>query len=185
MLVSRIKQPVTVTNLHSIWRYNPVVVFTPITQQRTTLVTRIHTIALRHHLLKSNIWRQPTKQLSSNFFQSSRQQSGYKHAYHTSSANRRNHADLVTPALISANVLVYAMWVYARWEQEAQPYTRSKLMTWMQRNFLCGPYNLWQENRWWTLITASFSHSELWHLGLNMFALYSFGPSVSSYSIDR
>ncbi|KAI8055627.1 hypothetical protein BDF22DRAFT_671195 [Syncephalis plumigaleata] len=175
MLFSRIKPLVAVRNLQSLWRYNSIVVSIPVSRQHTTiLATRIHTIALQHHPCKNNAWRQVMKQL------------GYKRTYRTttaastsSSSSYRNHGNLVTPALISANVLVYAMWTYAKWEQEAQPYTRSKLMTWMRQNFLCGPYNLWQENRWWTLITANFSHSELWHLGLNMFALYSFGPSLA------
>ena len=35
-----------------------------------------------------------------------------------------------------------------------------------------------QAGRVWTLLTAAFSHYELWHLVLNMFVLYSFGPPL-------
>lgn len=33
--------------------------------------------------------------------------------------------------------------------------------------------------RWWTLVTHSFSHRDLAHLGVNAFTLYSFGSSSS------
>ena len=34
------------------------------------------------------------------------------------------------------------------------------------------------EGRVWTLLTSVFSHNLLWHLFMNMFVLYSFGPAL-------
>ena len=44
----------------------------------------------------------------------------------------------------------------------------------MTENFLVSTLHL-EHLRVWTLITAAFSHNELWHLALNMFVLWSFG----------
>lgn len=44
----------------------------------------------------------------------------------------------------------------------------------MQRNFTVS-WDLVAEGRYWTLLTAVFSHTRLWHILLNMFVLRSFG----------
>jgi len=44
----------------------------------------------------------------------------------------------------------------------------------MRENFLVSTLHI-EHLHVWTLVTAAFSHNELWHLALNMFVLWSFG----------
>ena len=41
---------------------------------------------------------------------------------------------------------------------------------------------LWQagvaDGAWWQLITSTFTHVEVWHVAMNMFALFVFGPAL-------
>lgn len=48
-------------------------------------------------------------------------------------------------------------------------------MEFVQRNMVCSTDN-WRDGRWWTLLTSSVNHVDLFHLGANMFTLYSLGP---------
>lgn len=73
---------------------------------------------------------------------------------------------LVIPALVVANVVVFLIWQLARDNQQLVPL--------MVSNFMVSPILLAQ-GRLWTLLTAAFSHIELWHLVINMFVLFSFG----------
>ena len=47
----------------------------------------------------------------------------------------------------------------------------------IEQNFVNSRENL-QHGRWWTLITSSFMHFELWHIGINMLGLVSLGPGA-------
>ena len=47
----------------------------------------------------------------------------------------------------------------------------------MLDNFLVS-WRALQEGRYWTLLTAAFSHIQVWHLVFNMLVLTSFGPPV-------
>ena len=49
----------------------------------------------------------------------------------------------------------------------------------LNRNFVCSLEN-WRAGRWWTVLTSSVMHISLFHLGANMFALYSLGPLFTS-----
>lgn len=49
----------------------------------------------------------------------------------------------------------------------------------MKQNMVCSMHN-WSAGRWWTLITSSIMHQTLFHLGANMFTLYSLGPMFVS-----
>jgi membrane associated rhomboid family serine protease len=44
-----------------------------------------------------------------------------------------------------------------------------------RENFVASRANL-KQGRWWTLVTHTFAHTEWWHLGMNMMALWSLGP---------
>ncbi|KAI9597608.1 hypothetical protein BDF19DRAFT_420517 [Syncephalis fuscata] len=135
------------------------------------------TLNIRQHLSNRILALQHSKQSSLGYFISTSKQLGRRNYTRYASSHHRNLSHLVTPALISLNIIIYATWVYAKWDQEAHPNSRSTLMKFMQQNFLCSSNYVLQDNRWWTLLTASFSHSELWHMGLNMFALHSLGSS--------
>jgi membrane associated rhomboid family serine protease len=74
-----------------------------------------------------------------------------------------------TPAvsiIIGLNVLVFLAW---------QAATQSRdLFAFMSENFLVSTAHILHLHVW-TLVTAAFSHNELWHLAINMFVLWSFG----------
>ena len=36
------------------------------------------------------------------------------------------------------------------------------------------------DGAWWQLITSTFTHIEIWHLAMNMFALFIFGPALEA-----
>ena len=79
-----------------------------------------------------------------------------------------------TPAvsiIIGLNVLVFLAW-------QATSLVPG-LFEFMTENFLVSTSHIvhWHV---WTLITAAFSHNELWHLALNMFVLWSFGTVLET-----
>lgn len=74
-----------------------------------------------------------------------------------------------TPAvaiIIGLNVLVFLAWQAAA--------VVPGLGDFMITNFLVSTSHL-EHGLVWTLVTAAFSHNELWHLAINMFVLWSFG----------
>lgn len=68
--------------------------------------------------------------------------------------------------IIGLNVLVFLAWQAAS--------QSSELFAFMTENFLVSTTHILHLHVW-TLITAAFSHNELWHLAINMFVLWSFG----------
>lgn len=72
----------------------------------------------------------------------------------------------VVPAVVVVNVLVFILWQAARWSPDLQGF--------MVTNFLVSWVHL-EHGLVWTLLTAAFSHSELWHIAINMVVLWSFG----------
>ena len=84
--------------------------------------------------------------------------------------------DVLIKSIIGINTTVFLGWLYAKQmytvKRDASP------LKWMQSNFVSGYHNVIQQGRFWTLLTSSFSQSDLIHFGVNMFVLYSFGPTV-------
>jgi len=70
------------------------------------------------------------------------------------------------PVIVGINVIVFLLWLVA--------VHGSDLWTFLATNFLVSTHRL-EQGMWWTLVTAAFSHQELWHLALNMIVLWSFG----------
>ena len=70
------------------------------------------------------------------------------------------------PVIVGINVVVFLLWLVA--------VRGSDLWAFMATNFLVSTHRL-EQGMWWTLVTAAFSHQELWHLALNMIVLWSFG----------
>jgi membrane associated rhomboid family serine protease len=68
--------------------------------------------------------------------------------------------------IIGLNVLVFLTW-------QATSLVPG-LFEFMTENFLVSTSHI-LHGYVWTLITAAFSHNELWHLAINMFVLWSFG----------
>jgi len=76
---------------------------------------------------------------------------------------------LRTPAvsvIIGLNVLVFLGWQASYFVPDLQPI--------MMGNFLVSTSHF-VHGYVWTLVTAAFSHNEIWHLAINMFVLWSFG----------
>lgn len=73
--------------------------------------------------------------------------------------------------IIGLNVLVFLAW-------QATSLVPG-LFEFMTENFLVSTSHVvhWHV---WTLVTAAFSHNELWHLALNMFVLWSFGTVLET-----
>jgi membrane associated rhomboid family serine protease len=72
----------------------------------------------------------------------------------------------VVTALLVLNIAVFLAWQASSREPALQQF--------MITNFLVSTTHL-AMGLPWTLVTAAFSHSELWHLAINMFVLWSFG----------
>lgn len=72
----------------------------------------------------------------------------------------------LVPVIIALNVAVYVSW-FLRLDGALNP-------EFMQQNFTVS-WDLVAEGRYWTLLTAVFSHTMIWHIFLNMMVLRSFG----------
>jgi membrane associated rhomboid family serine protease len=73
---------------------------------------------------------------------------------------------VVVPAIVAVNVLVFLAWQMTG--------TDETIRRFMAENFLVSTVHL-QAGHVWTLLTSVFSHSDLWHILINMFVLWSFG----------
>lgn len=68
--------------------------------------------------------------------------------------------------IVGLNIVVFLAWQAAA--------MAPSLRTFMIENFLVSTAHL-MHGHVWTLLTAAFSHNEIWHLAINMFVLWSFG----------
>jgi membrane associated rhomboid family serine protease len=73
---------------------------------------------------------------------------------------------IAVPVIIVINVLIFLAWQAARMDPSLEQV--------MAANFLVSTSHL-VNGYWWTLVTSAFSHIEFWHIGINMFVLWSFG----------
>ncbi|CAG8487689.1 7757_t:CDS:2 [Ambispora gerdemannii] len=91
--------------------------------------------------------------------------------------NRRKeiNSKLIIGGIILINAAVFGAWKYAMFL--GQYYRDWRLYSFMTKNLLMGINNI-KAGRWWTMITANFSHSNPWHLVLNCFVFWSFGPAI-------
>jgi membrane associated rhomboid family serine protease len=76
----------------------------------------------------------------------------------------------VVKVLLALNVIVFLAWLPADLYDPAD-----QLGRFMAENFFVSREHL-EEGQYWTLLTAEFSHREIWHLALNMMVLMNFGP---------
>lgn len=75
------------------------------------------------------------------------------------------HPSIMVYSLIGMNLLVFGLWrVPSMWKI-------------MNRYALLEKDVMYSK---WSIIGSTFSHQELWHLGMNMLALYSLGTSLAS-----
>jgi rhomboid-like protein len=80
--------------------------------------------------------------------------------------------DYVVPAIIGANLVVFACWHYSK-----SPYHRRL----MSEHFMLSPIDITNLKNPHTLFTSFFSHFDGMHLFGNMFTLYFFGNTAVSY----
>ena len=69
------------------------------------------------------------------------------------------------PVIVGLNAVVFVAWLVAA--------RGSELWSLLAVNFMVSTNRL-EHGLWWTLLTAAFSHQELWHFLLNMVVLWSF-----------
>ena len=69
------------------------------------------------------------------------------------------------PVIVGLNAVVFVTWLVAA--------RGSELWSLLAVNFMVSTNRL-EHGLWWTLLTAAFSHQELWHFLLNMVVLWSF-----------
>ncbi len=94
-----------------------------------------------------------------------------------SSSSSSNSSPNIVYATIGLCCGVYLYQAHAM--IEARDRKNPSLRIFFQENMFNSLDN-WQAGRWWTLVTSSFTHVNLMHLGANMFSLYSIGPMISS-----
>lgn len=70
------------------------------------------------------------------------------------------------PVIVGINVVVFLAWQFA--VKGGGPWA------FLAKNFLVSTHRL-EQGMLWTLLTAAFSHIDLWHVALNMVVLWSFG----------
>jgi len=70
------------------------------------------------------------------------------------------------PVIVGLDVVVFVLWQLAR--------TSEPLARFMLVNFVVSATRL-ENGLVWTVLSSVFSHQELWHLGVNMLVLWSFG----------
>jgi membrane associated rhomboid family serine protease len=80
-----------------------------------------------------------------------------------------NRKLIALPIIVGINAVVFLLWQLA--------IKGTDLYAFMAKYFVVSTHRL-DHGFWWTLITAAFSHQELWHLALNMFVLWSFGNVI-------
>ncbi|EMD00255.1 hypothetical protein BAUCODRAFT_64340 [Baudoinia panamericana UAMH 10762] len=116
--------------------------------------------------------------MSLSSIQSKRQSYSLRRPY--SNITGRDSSDTYTSAenviwtLISLNIAVFGTWQYARYTQN------SKLIKQLKENATLSLANF-EAGRYWTLLTAAFSHTEWWHILFNMMSLRAFGSILSFF----
>ena len=87
---------------------------------------------------------------------------------------------VVVPVVLALNVGVFLLWQLAlRTAHPVAPWgpdaaSAPQLLVVLERTFWTSAVHL-LHGRWWTLLSAAFSHMDLWHLALNMLVLWGFG----------
>ncbi|KAI0650046.1 hypothetical protein C8Q79DRAFT_363814 [Trametes meyenii] len=86
-------------------------------------------------------------------------------------------SDYIFWGIIGLNGVVFASWKLA-WVKYQSTGDRSSY-TWMLENFISSSENM-HAGRWWTLVTACFSHEDTTHILFNGFTYYFMAPLVLS-----
>ena len=99
----------------------------------------------------------------------------YRHQHRSYSSSPSNPPITIVYATIGLCCGIYL------WKLHATVQLRERkdpsIMIYFNQNMLTSLKN-WDEGRWWTLVTSSFTHINLFHLGVNMYSLYSIGPMI-------
>lgn len=83
---------------------------------------------------------------------------------HSRRAHPPDEGQTVIWSILGVNSIVFGAWMYARERARSGDYGMYRLM---MQHFTSGEPNL-RSGRWWTLLSASFSHQETWHFIINM-----------------
>jgi membrane associated rhomboid family serine protease len=89
-------------------------------------------------------------------------------------AKIHERGDLVTKVLIGANVVVWLVGLLVGYRQLLEPFALANLVRFEPGAPLVGV----QVGEWYRTLTAAFLHQQIWHIGLNMFALWILGSML-------
>lgn len=78
--------------------------------------------------------------------------------------------------MIGANV---GVWLYGSYTQEQARQGHPQAFTSFMKNMTTNLYDVTREGRWWTTLTACFTHIGLLHLGANMLSFYYMGNMIA------
>jgi len=82
------------------------------------------------------------------------------------------HDERLIFGLMGMNVAVFVMW-------------KTMNRFFMFQHFTASPEGIIRHHRWHTLLTCTFSHTNIWHLLVNMLGLYFFGGTMLAYTGAR
>ncbi|KAJ1923769.1 hypothetical protein IWQ60_005657 [Tieghemiomyces parasiticus] len=95
----------------------------------------------------------------------------------TAPKTSQSTAQILIYIIMGINGVVFLTWSVA--EDLFRSQNRPALLEYMNRNFITSLEN-YEAGRYWTLLTSAFSHNNMPHMFLNLFALYSFAVPVAS-----
>ena len=70
------------------------------------------------------------------------------------------------------------VFAYSAYAKDRLKYGDIRTQRWIQENLVLNSRNV-REGRYWTLLTHTFMHSGLYHLGANMLGLWCFGRPIA------
>lgn len=105
---------------------------------------------------------------------SRRSYGGNRYSYYTpQSFWGRNKPTIVMSGVVSLCCGTY----YCQWTAERLAEKGNHALSdWIRQNFVNSADNI-REGRWWVIVSNSFAHGNLVHLGINMYSLWGFGSA--------
>jgi membrane associated rhomboid family serine protease len=128
---------------------------------------QLHFFATSRPGLKSGFFSaKPTRSATTNNYQTLKR--GFGNYGGWGQPSRVQSSSRMLSTLIIINTSVFATWYYAKATND------SKLGKFLRENAVLSWSNI-KANRYWTLVTAAFSHHDFMHILFNMLALNTFG----------
>ena len=127
---------------------------------------QLHFFATSRPGLKSGFFSARSRSVTTNNYQTLKR--GFGNYGGWGQPSRVQSSSRMLSTLIIINTSIFATWYYAKTTND------NKLVKLLRENALLSWSNI-KANRYWTLVTAAFSHQDLMHILFNMLALNTFG----------